>query len=126
MDTYIITEILNQVTHYLGGLDWTYILTFILIGYGFNHEKMKKQLAKTGIKAKARYRMAIVGVLYGVVLYFIRGYEISQVELLFKSFVFAFVFHKMIVESLLSRFAPRIFNRRQAASRTDNFEDQSA
>ncbi len=101
MDSTITTEIWNQLTAYVSGLDWAYIITFIVIAYGFNHTTIKGGLKKlTKITSKTKYRVAIIGLLYGVALYFIRGYTIEKIECLFQSFVFALVFHKLILEGL--------------------------
>ena len=98
----IIEDIWNQVAHYIGSLDWAYILTFMLIAHGINHHKIKEGLKNTlKLKSKTRYRIALVGILYGIAIYFIRGYEIAQVERLIQSLVFAFVFHKLIIDGML-------------------------
>ena len=101
MNTTLTEEIWNQITTYVSGLDWTYIITFIIIAYGFNHSKVKGGIKKfTGVQSKTKYRVALIGLLYGVALYFIRGYQLEKVECLFQSFVFALVFHKLILEGL--------------------------
>ena len=102
MDTGLVKEIWNQIAHYVASLDWAYILTFIVIAYGINNYWVKDKIQKaTKVKAKTRYRTAIVGVLYGIGIYFIRGYELAKVECLFQSFVFAFVFHKLIIDGVM-------------------------
>ena len=101
MDTTIVTEIWNQITGYVSSLDWSYILTFIVIAYGINHSKIKAGIKKvTKVQSQTKYRVAIIGLLYAVALYFIRGYSLEKVECLFQSFVFAIVFHKLIIEGL--------------------------
>ena len=98
----VTSEIVNQITNYVRELDWMYILTFIVIAYGFNHVRVKQGIEKvTRVKSKTKYRVALVGVLYGITLYFTRGYSLENIEGLFQSFVFAFVFHKMIIEGLI-------------------------
>jgi hypothetical protein len=102
MNTTIITEIWSQITGYVSTLDWAYILTFIVIAYGFNHFKVKEGIKKvTRVKFSTKYRVAIIGLLYGIALYFIRGYTLEKVECLFQSYVFAFVFHKLIIEGII-------------------------
>lgn len=101
MDITIVTEIWNQISTYVSELDWTYIITFIIIAYGFNHCKVKGGIKQiTNVKSQTKYRVAIIGLLYGIALYFIRGYQLEKVESLFQSFVFAVVFHKLILEGL--------------------------
>lgn len=102
METAIGQEIWNQVTHYVTNLDWAYIITFIVIAYGFNHSRITGGIKKiTKVKSQKKYRTAIIGLLYGVSIYFIRGYSLNKIEMLFQSFVFAMVFHKLIIESLM-------------------------
>lgn len=102
MNTTLITEIWNQIISYVTTLDWSYILTFIVIAYGFNHFKVKEGIHRvTRIKSSTKYRVALIGLLYGVTLYFIRGYTLEKVECLFQSYVFAFVFHKLIIEGIM-------------------------
>ena len=97
-----LTAIIANIQNYMTSLDWSYIITFIIICYGLNHYKVKEGLQKaTGSQVRTRYRVILVGVLYAVVLYFLRGYTLPQAENLFQSFIFALVFHKFIVEALL-------------------------
>lgn len=100
METVI--EIVAQIKAYVAALDWQYIITFIIICYGLNHYKVKEELKKiTGSCIRTRYRVFTIGIIYGVALYFIRGYKLNQLENLIQSFIFALVFHKFIIESLL-------------------------
>lgn len=109
MDTEIFTQIWNQITRYVVNLDWAFIFTFIIIAYGINNYKVKASLLKaTRIKSRTRYRTALIGLVYAVILYFIRGYDISKVERLFESLVFAIVFHKLIIETIMNYMAKRV------------------
>lgn len=97
-----LTDIIAQIKNYMTDLDWSYIITFIIICYGINHYKVKEGLQKaTGTRTRTRYRVIIIGIMYGTGLYFLRGYKLQQIENLFQSFIFALVFHKFIVEALL-------------------------
>jgi len=97
-----LTEIIAHIQSYMTSLDWQYIITFIIICYGINHYKVKEGLQKaTGTQTRTRYRVIIIGVVYAIGLYFLRGYRLQQIENLFQSFIFALVFHKFIVEALL-------------------------
>lgn len=97
-----LTEIISHIQNYMTSLDWSYIITFIIICYGINHYKVKEGLQKaTGTQTRTRYRVIIIGVVYAIGLYFLRGYKLQQIENLFQSFIFALVFHKFIVEALL-------------------------
>lgn len=102
-------EIASQITRYLSSLDWEYIITFIVIAYGINHSRVTRKLRKTiRIKSKTRYRTTLIGVLYGVALYFIRGSELAQIERLFQSFVFAIVFHKLIIDGVIKYIGKKV------------------
>lgn len=97
-----LTEIIAHIQSYMTSLDWQYIITFIIICYGINHYKVKEGLQKaTGTQTRTRYRVIIIGVVYAIGLYFLRGYKLQQIENLLQSFIFALVFHKFIVEALL-------------------------
>jgi hypothetical protein len=97
-----LTQIIAHIQSYMTSLDWQYIITFIIICYGINHYKVKEGLQKaTGTHTRTRYRVIIIGVVYAIGLYFLRGYKLQQIENLFQSFIFALVFHKFIVEALM-------------------------
>lgn len=97
-------EVLAQITKYLNSLDWSYILTFIVIAYGLNHYKATDFFYRVfKFKIATRYRVLIIGFVYGVALYFIRDYKLRMIEILLQSFVFALVFHKLLLEKFLNR-----------------------
>ncbi len=97
-----LTLIISNIQNYMTSLDWSYINTFIILCYGINHYKVTEGLQKvTGAQTRTRYRVILVGIAYGIALYFLRGYSVQHIENLFQSFVFALVFHKFIVEALL-------------------------
>lgn len=96
-----ITTFIEHIKNYVLGLDWPYMITFIIISYGVNHYKVAEGVhSKTGIKMRTRYRVALVGLAYGIVIYFLRSYSRTNIENLFQSFVFALVFHKLVLEAL--------------------------
>lgn len=101
-------EIINQIAQYLNSLDWAYIITFILLAYAINNTKLVSWVAKmTKFKMATRYRVLFVGLLYGVLLFFIRGYAIFKIENLLQSFVFAMVFHKLLIEKIIQQVLPK-------------------
>jgi hypothetical protein len=93
-------EILSHIGLYIKGLDWQYMLTFIIITIGINSYCLKKK-NDARIKTRTRYRVALIGVLYGVTIYLLRSYTLKEAENLFQSFIFALVFHKLIIEAVL-------------------------
>ena len=99
------TEIITQLSNYINKLDWAYIFTFILISYGLNSEYITRLFYKIfRFKIATRYRVLIIGVLYGVAIYFIREYTINDIETLLQSFAFALVFHKLLVQKVIRYF----------------------
>jgi len=99
------TEIITQLSNYIETLDWAYIFTFILISYGLNSEYATGLFYKIfRFKIATRYRVLIIGVLYGVILYFIRDYTIYDIETFIQSFAFALVFHKLLVQKVVRYF----------------------
>lgn len=87
---------------FINSFDWHYIFSFIIIGFAFNHYKVREGIVKnTKLKIGTRFRVAIVGVLYGVLIYYLRDYEKKDIEILLRSFLFAFVFHKLIIDAFL-------------------------
>ncbi len=94
------TEILSQIGRYVSSLDWAYMLTFIIITIGINSYCLNRK-TEAAVKTRTRYRVAFIGLLYGCVLYFTRKYTVQQAEILFQSFVFALVFHKLIIEAVV-------------------------
>jgi len=97
-------EILQHISNYLNSLDWAYILTFIVIAYGLNHYRATDFFYEVfKIKIATRYRVFIIGLAYGIALYFIRGYQLKMIECLLQSFAFALVFHKLLLEKFLNR-----------------------
>ncbi len=93
--------IIEQITEYLMSLDWSYILTLILIIYGISNLKFVKKI-RENLSFPQRYQVLIIGILYAVIIFLVRGYSIEKVENIFQSFVFTLVFHKLIVDKLIT------------------------
>lgn len=101
-------QIINQIAKYSNSLDWAYIITFILLAYAINQIKVLCWIAQiTKIKIATRYRILITGLLYGILVYFIRGYTLQKIECLLQSFVFAMVFHKLLIEKIIQQVLPK-------------------
>lgn len=100
MDIRIIYQtIIQQVVNYLEELDWMFIISFIILAYAMNKMSQSKKLPKfLRIGLKTRYRVVIVGLMYALIVFLFRGYLICQLEPLFHSFLFAMVFHQMIID----------------------------
>lgn len=97
-------QIINQIVLYINSLDWSYILTFILLTYAVNYSKVLDWIYKlTKLKIQTRYRVVLIGFIYGVFLFYLRGYSTANIEPLLQSFVFAMVFHKLIIDKILQQ-----------------------
>ena len=98
--------VVSQMTQYITSLDWSYIITFILLAYGTNQPKVRGFFYKVfRFRLKTRYRTLIVGVIYGVILFFIRGKDTRQIEELFKALLFAMIFHKLMIDQIVNFFS---------------------
>lgn len=89
-------DILIFFISYLQSLNWWYILTFLICSYSL--------LKFNGIfnKIPRRYVVAIVGVLLGVITYFIESGEPRvKARELFTSYWFTFAFHKLLLDKLI-------------------------
>lgn len=99
--------VLEQFTIFLNSLDWAYIFSFMLITYLLNYYKVPEFIGRgLGIKLRNRYQVLIIGFIYAVIVFFIRGYELSKVLCLFISFLFATAFYKFILQVIVERFIP--------------------
>ena len=97
-------DILVHISNYFNSLDWAYIFTFIVIAYGLNHYRSANFFYDLfRLKIATRYRVLIIGVIYGITLFFLRGYEVQRIECLLQSFAFALVFHKLLLEKFLNK-----------------------
>ncbi len=97
----VVKLILQKLMSYLSSLDWAYMITLIAICYAMEREGVKEKMKLwTRIEIKKKYRVLLIGIFYGTLIYFLRGYTISHIEMLLQSFVFAMVFHKVLIEEL--------------------------
>ncbi len=102
----IYQTILGQLAHYLTGLDWAFIVTFILLAYAVNLPQATAFFYKLfRIRWKTRYRTLLVGLTYGIALFFLRGGGLGQVEPLFQSLLFAMIFHKLMIDQVVQLFS---------------------
>lgn len=106
--------IVGKVLEYLSSLDWSYMITLIVLCYAFEQNKLKVKLHRwTRLQLATKYRVVVIGFFYGLFIYLIRGYSVGEIEVLLQSFVFAMVFHKVIlkeVEKLILRQLDRFKN----------------
>ncbi|MEL6717557.1 MAG: hypothetical protein AAFO82_00075 [Bacteroidota bacterium] len=116
MNTSTLLDLGQQVLDYVINLDWTFILSFILLAYGIRilNGKGKK------VKIATRYLVAIVGTLYGVVLSLIQGYSPQYALVIFQSFVFAFVFHKLLIDKVVDFVNDQLFTKKNVNNISNN------
>jgi len=100
-------EILKQILNYISALDWAYILTFIILVQALVSFKLFEKISSLiKLPISKRYTVLFVGFIYGIFLYFLRDYDTSKIECLLQSFVFALVFHKLLLDKLFQRLLP--------------------
>lgn len=99
-------EFLQIITGYLIGLDWKFIITFIIMSYFITDDKRLENL-KSGswlknflCKIPKGWRVLFTGLIYAICLFYIRNLHQSDLENLIQSMVFAFVFYELILKVL--------------------------
>lgn len=93
--------IISNIIPFLNSLIWGYIITFILLCYGW--QEIEKSLNRKWIYAiRKRFKVAVIGLLYAIVHYFLWGLEKEQIGMLFSSFLVSFTFHKLLIELLVN------------------------
>ncbi|MEL6927085.1 MAG: hypothetical protein AAFO95_00450 [Cyanobacteria bacterium J06600_6] len=97
METPSILDIGQFIASYILNLNWTYILSFILLAYLAIYFKRSENL-----NIPSRYLVALLGLLYGGGLAIFKSYNIEQIDTLLQSFLFALGFHKLLIEKLVS------------------------
>jgi len=93
--------VLNLVLGYLASVDWSVILTFILLAFTFNHFVIRNCFRAWSLQLATRFRVLLVGLCYTG--YFLLLFGFSQ-ELLLKmsgAIATAIVLHQFLIEPLL-------------------------
>lgn len=102
-------NLITVMVNYLMGLDWSYIMTFILLTYLATSSIVKREMFYVfGIKVRTRFVVAIIGIVWASLLYVMRGRTPGLAENLIHSFVFAIVFHKIILDTIVQYFKPKV------------------
>lgn len=96
----LIEAVGRNILPFLAKLEWMYIITFILLCYGYQsiEEQIKWKLLK---QLKTRFKVAIIGLLYAPLYYLLWGLEKEQIGILFSSFLVSFAFHKLLVDAVI-------------------------
>lgn len=99
--------IIDIIQGYLLSLDWYYIIPLILLSSLLVGDSSLKKfgLARPPqwmMNIPKGWRVVVVGLLYGAFLYWLRDYHQSDIEKLLQSFIFALVFHQLIIKVLFN------------------------
>lgn len=101
-------NLISVLIGYVTGLDWTYIMTFILLAYLVNSIRIGWEWHwLSGIKIRTRFKVAVIGIAWATLVYLMRGRSPGLAESLINSFVFAIVFHKIILDTVIQYFKPK-------------------
>jgi len=97
----ILIEVVGRnILPFMASLQWIYIITFILICYGF--QSIENQIEWHFLKnLRTRFKVALIGLLYAPLYYLLWGLERDQIGVLFSSFLVSFTFHKLLVEAII-------------------------
>lgn len=96
----ITEQIIKNVIPYLDSLLWGYILSFILLCYAW--QEIEKVVTWTWVdKIKKRFKVALIGIIYAPIHYFLWGLQKEQLGTLFISFLVSFAFHKLLIEVII-------------------------
>jgi hypothetical protein len=103
----VMSEFLVFVEPFLGQLKWEYIVGFIFMTYVYG--EVESQLNWLWIEqVKTRFKVAIIGLIYGVGFFYSKGLEQSDIPALLISYLFSFGFHKLLVDSFIGVIQGRI------------------
>lgn len=105
-------NIIEAFTSYMNSLDWVYIFSLVLLAEIFTRDAVVKHfpfgLRELMIKVPKGFRVLILGLSYGITLYWMRDYQgKTNIEILFNSLVFSMVFYELIGRSffmMITRF----------------------
>ena len=103
----VMSEFLVFVEPFLAQLQWEYIVGFIFMTYVYG--EVESQFNWQWIEqVKTRFKVAIIGLLYGVGFFYTKGLAQSDIPALLISYLFCFGFHKLLVDSLIGVVQGRI------------------
>lgn len=104
----LFSKIVEAVISYINQLDWSYIITLILISLPINKLLKDKKLEvniwkwKLNLILKNRYRVPVVGLLLAVVFYYLDDRTSkADIKLLLQSMIAAMVIHLWFLEKIM-------------------------
>jgi len=107
------TIIIERIEGYLNTLDWSYIVTLLIICWTLTKDKSLTSWWQEGgstILNKTRsfllaipkgIRVMVISLIYGIFIYHWRGYDKSHIETLFQSFIFLTAFYGLIISRMI-------------------------
>lgn len=111
----------DKIMDYVTNLDWSYIVTLIILSYFI----VKDQIVTTGPLTKVPFiqrirpflvsipeawRVFMFGIIYGIFIYWVRGYTAHQgVETIINSLIFSMIFHKLCLTKIRSMVDNKLF-----------------
>lgn len=101
-------DLLQIVTDYLSQLEWSFIITFILIaGYVCDDKRVlffPEGIRNFLLRVPKIWRVLPVGIAYAAAIYWFRDYTRADSERMFNSLVFAVVFHNALWKYIAGMF----------------------
>lgn len=91
------------VTDYFISLDWTFILTFIVISYFFL-EKIKLKKTNVLSRISKTWKVLFIGFAWGCIIYYLRDYTRKDIEMMAASLFTGMVVHSAVVYWLIQWF----------------------
>lgn len=105
--------IFSQIETFITSLEWSYIITFILIAWLFSRdnsleswwgESKLPKLRASLLSLPKGIRVACLGIVYAVAHYYIYSLEPSNIGKLVESFIAAVAFHGLILKGIQKKF----------------------
>jgi len=91
----------SNILPFLEKLEWIYIITFILLCY--NYQMIERNIKVAFLsKIKTRFKVALIGICYTPVYYYLWGLGKEDIGYLFSSFLVSFAFHKLLVDIIIN------------------------
>ena len=83
---------------YISGIDWGYIVPFLLITFLANKWIDAKDTRICAV-FRTRYRVFLIGTVYAGIVFYLRGYSTrAQSEQLLQAYLFGVVFYSLVID----------------------------
>ena len=109
------SELLSSAGPFMELLYWEFIVGFIFLTYVY--WEVESQIDWPWIKQiKSRFKVAAIGLLYGVIYFIHKDYERAHIYGMVISYLFTFGFHKLLVDTFIGAIQGRIGGFKSIAS----------